>query len=781
MSIVKPVGPWLAVRPVVQQKGKHEKPVAHGASSRGHPQVAPSVTEFTMYRPYTQLELVDLEVSCGGLSQTRSSVSCGGPSQTRSSVYSEGRVLVDELHLNKPLWYVMAVLRRVRWVSHAERAQHFCCCGCSASQESIKNRSCSRCRRHLLAACSGTRMPSAPASPPPFTVHKFVSVAPQLECLSSEILPFLHQKAALVKVVHDLHVAKSSCQFSVLILLDLLAAFDTVDNSVFLDKLSTWLLVHRLFIVVAPLVEHGLPGHGLQRLQHAAQWLCLEDSSAQAQGLQPLGSRARAQQCWCMGLVAPWHLYLLDQICFLIFAILYIVSYFIITRYKRKSDEQEDEDAIVNRISLFLSTFTLAVSAGAVLLLPFSIISNEILLSFPQNYYIQWLNGSLIHGLWNLASLFSNLCLFVLMPFAFFFLESEGFAGLKKGIRARILETLVMLILLALLILGIVWVASALIDNDAASMESLYDLWEFYLPYLYSCISLMGCLLLLLCTPVGLSRMFTVMGQLLVKPTILEDLDEQIYIITLEEEALQRRLSGLSSSVEYNVTELEQELENVKILKKKLERRKKASAWERNLVYPAVMVLLLIETSISVLLVACNILCLLVDETAMPKGTRGPGIGNASLSAFGFVGAALEIILIFYLMVSSVVGFYSLRVFGNFIPKKDDTTMTKIIGNCVSILVLSSALPVMSRTLGITRFDLLGDFGRFNWLGNFYIVLSYNLLFAIVTTLCLVRKFTSAVREELFKALGLHKLHLSDTPRDSDTAKPSANGHQKAL
>uniref|UniRef100_A0A8C3W1L1 Limb development membrane protein 1 n=1 Tax=Catagonus wagneri TaxID=51154 RepID=A0A8C3W1L1_9CETA len=443
-----------------------------------------------------------------------------------------------------------------------------------------------------------------------------------------------------------------------------------------------------------------------------------------------------------------------STICFLLFAILYVVSYFIITRYKRKSDEQEDEDAIVNRISLFLSTFTLAVSAGAVLLLPFSIISNEILLSFPQNYYIQWLNGSLIHGLWNLASLFSNLCLFVLMPFAFFFLESEGFAGLKKGIRARILETLVMLVLLALLILGIVWVASALIDNDAASMESLYDLWEFYLPYLYSCISLMGCLLLLLCTPVGLSRMFTVMGQLLVKPAILEDLDEQIYIITLEEEALQRRLN---------------------------ERRKKASAWERNLVYPAVMVLLLIETSISVLLVACNILCLLVDETAMPKGTRGPGIGNASLSAFGFVGAALEIILIFYLMVSSVVGFYSLRFFGNFIPRKDDTTMTKIIGNCVSILVLSSALPVMSRTLGITRFDLLGDFGRFNWLGNFYIVLSYNLLFAIVTTLCLVRKFTSAVREELLKALGLHKLHLSNTPRDSETAKPSANGHQKAL
>ncbi|KAF2984019.1 hypothetical protein EK904_008059, partial [Melospiza melodia maxima] len=328
---------------------------------------------------------------------------------------------------------------------------------------------------------------------------------------------------------------------------------------------------------------------------------------------------------------------------------------------------------------------------------------------------------------------------------------------MRTGIRARILETLVMLILLALLILGIVWVASALIDNDAASMESLY-----------------------VCTPVGLSRMFTVMGQLLVKPTILEDLDEQMYIITLEEEAIQRKLNGVSSTVEYQTVELERELEKVRSKKTNLERRKKASAWERNLVYPAVMILLLTETSFSVLLVALNILYLLVDETAMPKGSGGPGIGNASLSTFGFVGAALEIILIFYLMVSSVVGFYSLRFFENFTPRKDDTTMTKIIGNCVSILVLSSALPVMSRTLGITRFDLLGDFGRFNWLGNFYIVLSYNLLFAIMTTLCLVRKFTSAVREELLKALGLDKLHLSNNPRDPET-KPSANGHQKTL
>ncbi|CAK6969302.1 PREDICTED: limb region 1 protein homolog isoform X2 [Scomber scombrus] len=388
------------------------------------------------------------------------------------------------------------------------------------------------------------------------------------------------------------------------------------------------------------------------------------------------------------------------------------------------------------------------------------------------------------YRLWNLVSLFSNLCLFVLMPFAYFFLESEGFAGSKKGIRARILETFVMLFLLALLILGIVWVASALIDNDAASMESLYDLWEFYLPYLYSCISLMGGLLLLMCTPVGLSRMFTVMGLLLVKPTILEDLDEQIYCIHLQEEALQRRLNGSTSHVYTRGSfahQLNNELDNIRNQRNKLERRKKASGWEKNLLYPIVMLSLLAGTTISVLLVALNILYLLVDETAMPKGSTDRGIGNTSLSTFGVAQAVLEIILMFYLMVSSVVGFYSLRVFEGLTPRKDDTTMTTIIGCCVSILVLSSALPVMSRTLGITRFDLLGDFGRFNWLGNFYIVLSYNMLFAVVTTLCLVRKFTSAVREELLKALGLDKLQLSNSPTDPESGKLSANGHQKTL
>lgn len=455
-------------------------------------------------------------------------------------------------------------------------------------------------------------------------------------------------------------------------------------------------------------------------------------------------------------------------ICTLLFASLYILCHFIITCFKKHTDfatVEDDEDAAVNRIALWLCTFTLAVSLGAVLLLPFSIISNEVLLLFPQNYYIQWLNGSLIHGLWNLVFLFSNLSLVFLMPFAYFFTEAEGFAGSKKGIMARVYETFVVLLLLTLLVLGMVWVALAILDNDTASRESLYDLWEYYLPYLYSCISLFGVLLLLVCTPVGLSRMFTVTGTLLVKPRLLEDLDEQLNCTVFEEAALSRKICSSTTSCWLNlsVAVLRERFLAIQSRRLALELRRRASPWQRNLGYPLAMLCLLVLTGISVLVVCFHTLELLLDDAAMPRGIQDAPLGQVSFSIFGSFGAAMQVVLIFYLMVSSVVGFYSSPMFMRLLPARQDTPMTKIIGNCVSLLVLSSALPVFSRTLGITRFDLLGDFGRFNWLGNFYIVFLYNMLFAALATLCLVKKFTWAVQAELIRALGLHKLPLPVT------------------
>uniref|UniRef100_A0A8C2NEK4 Protein LMBR1L n=1 Tax=Capra hircus TaxID=9925 RepID=A0A8C2NEK4_CAPHI len=349
-------------------------------------------------------------------------------------------------------------------------------------------------------------------------------------------------------------------------------------------------------------------------------------------------------------------------------------------------------------------------------------------------------------------------------------ISSGSMVPSSTGVLARVYETVVMLMLLTLLVLGMVWVASAIVDNNKASRESLYDFWEYYLPYLYSCISFLGVLLLLVCTPLGLARMFSVTGKLLVKPRLLEDLEEQLHCSAFEEAALTRRICNPTSCwLPLDMELLHRQVLALQTQRVLLEKRRKASAWQRNLGYPLAMLCLLVLTGLSVLTVAIHILELLIDEAAMPRGMQGASLGQVSFSKLGSFGAVIQVVLIFYLMVSSVVGFYSSPLFRGLRPRWHDTAMTQIIGNCVCLLVLSSALPVFSRTLGLTRFDLLGDFGRFNWLGNFYIVFLYNAAFAGLTTLCLVKTFTAAVRAELIRAFGLDRLPLpvSGFPRAS--------------
>ena len=52
--------------------------------------------------------------------------------------------------------------------------------------------------------------------------------------------------------------------------------------------------------------------------------------------------------------------------------------------------------------------------------------------------------------------------------------------------------------------------------------------------------------------------------------------------------------------------------------------------------------------------------------------------------------------------------------------------------------------------LGITSFNLMGEFGRLDWLANYQLVLFYNLLFEASTSICLFTKFTKTLRDAIF-------------------------------
>lgn len=114
-------------------------------------------------------------------------------------------------------------------------------------------------------------------------------------------------------------------------------------------------------------------------------------------------------------------------------------------------------------------------------------------------------------------------------------------------------------------------------------------------------------------------------------------------------------------------------------------------------------------------------------------------------------GVTVEVVLIAYLLVTSIVGLYTIPVIKNIQPIAHNTSLTYLILNCGLFVVLSSALPLLSKILGITNFDLLGSFGEVKWLGNIYIILLYNAIFAVAASISLFTKFTARVRQEIWR------------------------------
>uniref|UniRef100_A0A182WWC1 Uncharacterized protein n=1 Tax=Anopheles quadriannulatus TaxID=34691 RepID=A0A182WWC1_ANOQN len=433
----------------------------------------------------------------------------------------------------------------------------------------------------------------------------------------------------------------------------------------------------------------------------------------------------------------------------LLFLLLYLGSYALIIRFRRR-----DRDDL-----LWLCTFSLAVAVGAALLLPISIASNEVLILYPNSYYVKWLNSSLIQGLWNYVFLFSNLALFVLLPFSYLFTESSGFSGHKKGIMARVYETFTVFSLLAFIVFATTYVISALRDPDRNTFQALF-----------------------ICTPMGFVRLFGVVGKVLVKPNLLRDVNEEFHAFNIEEATVKRKLANANLNIELrSVTTIDltpaklcsglddlyqikpatngsptsesvklfERLRELESERKVLDKQRSSSALQRNLVYPIAMLLLLILTGITVLLVVQNTLELLIGIKAVPLSTRQFTLGITSLSKLGPLGATLEVCIITYLGVTSTVGLYTMPFMRNVRPQRRNTSLAQLIANCGLVLILSSALPLLARILGITNFDLLGDFGQIEWLGNFLIVLLYNVVFGTAATLCLFNKFTATVRREL--------------------------------
>ena len=84
----------------------------------------------------------------------------------------------------------------------------------------------------------------------------------------------------------------------------------------------------------------------------------------------------------------------------------------------------------------------------------------------------------------------------------------------------------------------------------------------------------------------------------------------------------------------------------------------------RRLGWPAAMLALMALTGISLYLVATNMLLLLAGWRSLPSSEAVTlDLGTSSLTNLGVLGVVIEVLIIAYFLVSSIVGLYSLPPF----------------------------------------------------------------------------------------------------------------------
>ncbi|VDO64359.1 unnamed protein product [Heligmosomoides polygyrus] len=437
------------------------------------------------------------------------------------------------------------------------------------------------------------------------------------------------------------------------------------------------------------------------------------------------------------------------QICLIIFISLYLLSYWIISLFKSKSDNDSlyagDEDYFVYRISVWMCSASLAVSIGSIALLPFSVVSSELLQRYPDNYYLQWMSWSLINSLWNYVFALSNLSLFVLLPFSYFFIESQGFSKNKNGIMQRVYETLAVCALLIVVVLCLGDVVLTLISSSV----SLISITSVNLPLIYSFVSFAGVMLLLMSTPIGFAKMFGIVGEMTMVSARHQALNavgsgispssncsESCYLFSSSVfDYTSESNTSTTSSTELNGSGKSNGMRPISFGRGMAPLRSPLVSSQVTTTRLLISSLRVLEAAasdpqpgISLLMVVINSLKLVFGFRSLPVYAQYMEVHTRH--SLGIAGVIIESITIMYVMATSLTGLYSMPFVRALRPQRARTSLTVIIINCSLVLVLSSALPVLANTLGITSFDLLGAYSSLKWLSNFKLVLAYNVLFA---------------------------------------------------
>ncbi|VDK20699.1 unnamed protein product [Taenia asiatica] len=108
----------------------------------------------------------------------------------------------------------------------------------------------------------------------------------------------------------------------------------------------------------------------------------------------------------------------------------------VVSRRKCKEPYLSKDDIYVHSFVMGICTATMALSIIMFFMLPLSILANEVLILFPDCYYVQWISAGLLRTFFVFVQIaFKGTC--ILIPFGFFFLSSHSAYTGSKAVSSR--------------------------------------------------------------------------------------------------------------------------------------------------------------------------------------------------------------------------------------------------------------------------------------------------------------------------------------------------------
>eukprot|EP00698_Gefionella_okellyi_P001616 TRINITY_DN11534_c0_g1_i1.p1 TRINITY_DN11534_c0_g1~~TRINITY_DN11534_c0_g1_i1.p1 ORF type:complete len:442 (-),score=84.87 TRINITY_DN11534_c0_g1_i1:84-1409(-) len=388
-----------------------------------------------------------------------------------------------------------------------------------------------------------------------------------------------------------------------------------------------------------------------------------------------------------------------------LWSLLFGISYFVLSRFRksvRSNEDGSEEDR--TEFAFWLTAFAFSVAIAAVLLIPFTVVASVVIARYGHSDYASWLNYEFVFDLWNMVFWGVQLCLYLILPFAYLYMEAVGLRG-ARGVFARLCETSIQVGLLLLVICG----AAYAISNSFGYGSILS------IPATISIAC--GAVALIVAVPNGLVEMNKLAAQLYTPFNIRNSQVTAAEIVRLELEATRMQRNRAQASTETSKLEEQEKLLMAK--HQHLLRQLERSPLLRNVLYMVGFGL------------TRALLVLISTRVFLSRLWRVPSL---------FTIPAIDVALILYFSLVGIVGLYRTRI-GRYAPRLKDTSVQQLIAATALVLVMASSLPVVSPGLGMTSSLLMERYGTTRFMNNQYVLGSYNALFAVALALRLLHSW----------------------------------------